>query len=215
MGPIYDPDVAAYVETRARPTDLCLNVGANLGVYTLQFLAWSAPGGRVVAFEPNPAARRVLERHVRYNGLADRVTVEPLAVGGEPARAELWTAGVDGMGRLSEPNPLLATRRVRPVEVEVVTLDEYCRGHRLEPSWILMDVEGFELAALEGASDLVRSRPGLRLVVEMHPDGWRLTGHEPRTARALLDDLGLTAVPLSGQADGLADHGIVALERRP
>src|SRR4051794_11098887 len=72
FAPTYDAAVARYLEGRVRSGAACLNVGANLGVYALQFAHWSAPDGRVYAFEPNPQTASVLRRLVALNGLTDR-----------------------------------------------------------------------------------------------------------------------------------------------
>jgi FkbM family methyltransferase len=208
----YDRPVAEFLRPRVRPGAVCLDVGANVGVYVLQFAAWAGPTGRVVAFEPNPEACAVLARHVRYNRLDERVRFESLAVGAAPGKAILHAAGADGMSRLIEPNAALAGR-TRPLEVEVITLDHYCRAHGLRPDWLLLDVEGYEVAALQGASHLFRDRPELDAVVELHPDVWEASGTSRQEAERLLRDLGRRPVPLTGQADPLAEHGTVYLAR--
>jgi hypothetical protein len=97
--------------------------------------------------------------------------------------------------------------------VPVVTIDGYCAARHLEPDWITLDVEGWELAALAGgAATIARRFRRLGLVVEMHPNAWADTGWDARRARGLLEELGLAAVPLTGQRDAFAEHGIVALE---
>lgn len=73
MGQNYDPAVAAFLRERVAPGSLCLDVGANVGVYVLQFAHWSAPNGKVIAFEPNPNAYAVLKQHVQMNCLSERV----------------------------------------------------------------------------------------------------------------------------------------------
>src|ERR1700678_2446027 len=65
LGHEYDPSVAEFFRTRLRSGQICFDIGANVGVYVLQFAKWLGPSGRVVAFEPNLGARRVLEHHVR------------------------------------------------------------------------------------------------------------------------------------------------------
>ncbi|MET0650787.1 MAG: FkbM family methyltransferase [Pyrinomonadaceae bacterium] len=212
LGQDYDAPVAAFLRERVRPGDTCVDVGANVGVYVLQFAHWSAPGGRVVAFEPNPGARTVLEKHVRYNGLGGRVTVVPAAVSNRAGSATLYAADADGMSRLGEPNRAIAAR-VREVNVETVTLDEYCEGANLAPDWLFMDIEGFEVAALEGARRLIRSRGReMGIVVEMHPDVWDSAGAGCVELENLLDELKLEAVPLTGQQDALGEHGLVHLK---
>lgn len=211
LGQNYDAPVAEFLRERVSPGALCLDVGANVGVYVLQFAHWSRPDGRVVAFEPNPGAREVLESHVRMNGLGERVSVVPAAVGETSGEEILYAAAADGMSRLGEPNKALAGK-VNEITVPVVTLDQYCRANALEPDWLFLDIEGFEIAALSGARELIKSRRGkLGLVVEMHPNVWDSARTTRAGAESLLAELGLRAVPLTGQHDPLGDHGIVLL----
>ncbi len=212
LGHDYDPPVAALLRERVRPGAVCLDVGANVGAYVLQLAHWSRPDGRVIAFEPNPGARAVLERHIQLNGLGERVTVVPCAVGAEGGTATLYAAEADGMSRLAEPNAALAGQ-VKPLAVPVVTLDEYCEKERVTPDWLFLDIEGFEIAALRGARGLIeKRRSALGIIVEMHPDVWGSANTPRPVAEATLAELGLRAVPLTGQRDPLGEHGQVYLE---
>jgi FkbM family methyltransferase len=191
----------------------CVSIGANLGVYPLLLAAWSAPGGAVYAFEPNPTTATVLRDHVRMSDFGDRITVIEAAVADAPGVATLFAAGVDGMSRLGSANPLL--RHTRPIEVRVETLDGYCTRQRIRPDVIVADVEGFEGAVLRGARSLFREGPPPICVVEMHPQAWAPAGTNRDSIARLLADLGVRPVPLTGQADPLADYGHVALEPVP
>ena len=215
LGEDYDAPVARFLRERVRPGAVCIDVGANVGVYVLQFAHWIGPTGRVIAFEPNPGARRVLERHVHYNGIADQVSIVPAAVGEKPGEAVLYAAGADGMSRLGAPNKAIA-ERVAEFRVPVTTLDHFCQVESLIPDWLLIDIEGFEIAAIAGASELIRERRNsLGIVVEMHPDAWESAGSSRAEAESLLASLGLRAVPLAGQRDPLGEHGIVFLSYLP
>ena len=213
LGARYDAPVADFLRQHVRPGDVCLDIGANVGVYVLQFAHWSRPTGRVVAFEPNPVALAVLERHVRFNGLQERVQIVAAAVGASPGEAVLYAAGADGMSRLERPNPALADR-ADPVTVPVVTVDAYCAAEGVAPDWLLIDVEGFELAVLGGARKVIgnRRKPP-NVVVEMHPGAWAWSNATRAQAESLIAELGLRAIPLTGQADPFHDHGLVRLER--
>ncbi|HEX6183919.1 MAG TPA: FkbM family methyltransferase [Pyrinomonadaceae bacterium] len=214
LGPSYDAPVAAFLRARVRPGAVCVDVGANVGVYVLQFAHWSAPAGRVVAFEPNPGARAVLERHVRFNGLEGRVTVVPAAVSACAGSATLYAEGADGKSRLGEPHAEMAGR-ARAVVVPTVTLDEYCAAAQVEPDWLFIDIEGFEVAALSGARGLIKAlgrRVGI--VVELHPNVWHTVGTSRAELERLLEELGLDPMPLTGQADALGEHGLVHLSHR-
>jgi hypothetical protein len=132
-------------------------------------------------------------------------------VGGEDI---LYAAGVDGMSRLGEPNKALV-ESFQEIAVPIVTLDEYCKANGLKPDWLFLDIEGFEIAALSGARQLIeRGRGELGIVVEMHPNVWSSANTTRERAESLLDQFDLRAIPLTGQTDPLADHGIVHLAYR-
>lgn len=209
--PDYDGPVAAFFRERVRPGDVCFSVGANIGVYPLQFAAWSAPTGRVFAFEPNPDTAAVLRRHIRINRIDDRVTVLARAVAERPGTATFHAAGVDGMSRLGEPNPLLSGKTTAII-VEVESLDEFCRREGVVPSIMMVDVEGFEGAVLSGARSLFAGGSPFAAVVEMHPNAWPVAGFDRASFERLLAELRVRLVPLSGQADPLGEYGHVFLE---
>lgn len=212
LGQEYDAEVAAFLRARVKPGALCFDVGANVGVYVLQFAYWSRPTGRIVAFEPNPSALAVLRRHVAFNQLNNRVEVKPAAVGATAGEATLYAADADGMSRLGAPNVLIADR-VTSIAVPVITLDDYCEATGLAPDWLLIDIEGFEIQALIGASELLKNR-ALQMVVEMHPNVWDSAGTKRSHAETILAEFGLRAVPLTGQADPLSEYGLVYLAHK-
>lgn len=213
IGHEYDPHLAEFFASRIRPGDVCFNVGANIGVYALQLARWAGPEGRVVAFEPNPAAMAVLRRHIEMNRLEDRVDLAPAAVSDEAGETVLFTVASDARGRLGAPNPEL-TGRADSVPVAVTTLDHYVASHGVTPDWLLIDIEGFEIRALAGARKLLEGDRKIRLVVEMHPNVWDTAGTSRADAERILAELHLEVIPLSGQADPLGDYGHVFLTRK-
>jgi FkbM family methyltransferase len=189
----------------------CLSVGANLGVYPLQFAHWAGAGGRVYAFEPNPATAAVLRRHVDLNGFSERIRIVERAVSNLPGEATFHAAGVDGMSRLGASNPGL-DGRTAAIAVRVDSLDAFCAAEGVRPDVIMIDIEGFEVAALRGAASLFQGRSPPAVVVEMHPDAWRVAGDDRAGLESLLAEYRVRPIPLSGQADALGEYGHVALE---
>jgi FkbM family methyltransferase len=191
---------------------VCFDVGANVGVYVLQLAHWSGKGGKVVAFEPNPAARNVLRRHVAMNGLEGRVEIVPAAISNAESDLEFYSDGASGQSRLQGANPAIADSATVS-QVHVTTIDAYVERARIEPDWIVIDIEGFEIAALRGAANLISRRRGkLGIVVEFHPNQWAALGESRATVHTLLNGWGLQARPLAGQADVFTSHASVALE---
>lgn len=206
-----EPELRAFIRERVKPGENVLDVGSHVGVYALYFARWTRTG-RIHAFEPNPVTRGALIEHVRLNGLAGSIVVRDTAVSDAIAEKDFFALPFDGMSRLGSENPELAGKTTR-IRVPMTTLDDYCEKEGFVPSWIRMDIEGFEVAALRGARRLVaKHRGALNIVVEMHPNAWKESGETAEScAAALLDALGLDAIPLSGQNDPLRDYGIVHL----
>ncbi|MEN3339566.1 MAG: hypothetical protein V7647_3242 [Acidobacteriota bacterium] len=209
--PDYEADLARILRRRMKPGVCCLDIGAHVGVYALQIARWTAPGGRVIAFEPNAGTAAVLRRHVRLNGYEGQVRVEAAALGRAPGTAVLFGEPGSGLSRLSAPNPD-APSAAAGSDVTIGTVDEYCRTHRLDPDWILIDVEGFEFDVLAGAIATVERRGrAVSLVIEIHPTLWPSTGWTGSTVAALFRSLGRQPVPLVGQRDPLLDYGSIEL----
>ncbi len=134
--------------------DLCFDLGAHVGD---RIRAWSKLGARIVALEPDPVCADLLQR---WYGSQPDITLLQQAVGATPGSGRLY---------VSERNPTLSTlstgwmrdiKRSRQfsqiewestVDVSVTTLDDLIGQYGL-PSFCKIDVEGYELAVLEGLS---------------------------------------------------------------
>jgi FkbM family methyltransferase len=153
------------VLTRATPRGgLAVDAGAHIGYMTLQLARAVGAEGRVLALEPEPEARRALQRNLERNGMADRVTVVPVALGARSGQAVLHVSGGGETSSLAH----VPTAR-GSVEVDVAALDDLLPdAPRVDI--VKLDVEGSEAAALEGMQDLLaRSGDAPVLAVECHP----------------------------------------------
>lgn len=210
LGKNYETQVAHFLSERIKRGSICFDVGANVGAYVLQLAHWTGPTGTVVGFEPNPLAVEVLSAHVQFNGFERIVAIEKSAVGSSSGTTTMFCSDADGMSRLAEQNSLLDS--TEPITVPVTTIDDFCARTGLEPDWILIDIEGFELAALRGATRTIERRRGnLGLVVEIHPDLWASAATTRSDVERFLTETGLRAVPLNGQHDPLGEYGLVHL----
>src|SRR5262249_2129933 len=135
------------------------------------------------------------------------------AVSDQTGTAIFHAAGADGMSRLGSPNPRLLGQ-TRPISVQVETLDRFCHVNGIQPDALMIDVEGFEAAVLDGARSVLTGRDPFPLVVlEMHPSAWPVAGTDRAGVEQLLSRLGIRIVSLTEQSDPFGDYGHVALER--
>jgi len=176
----------------AAPGATVLDVGANVGQYSMLFGQWVGEAGAVFAFEPAPANFEGLVQHIAMNRLESIVTPVKCAVGAQVTTAPLVIAGTGGESRLATDQDTEAAT----VSVPVTTIDTFCGERRLTPGLIKVDVEGFELAVLRGARDTIRrGGSALALFVEMHPSIWPLVGTTQADMLAELDAQALDIVP--------------------
>ncbi|HXG54230.1 MAG TPA: FkbM family methyltransferase [Vicinamibacterales bacterium] len=206
----YEPELLHVLRERLRPGGCLFDIGANLGIWVLHAARLTGPSGRIVAFEPNPSTADILRTHLRMNGIEQQVRVEPLAVGVRSGAGRLFGAVAGaGTSRLGEANRDAPAEHMA-VDVTVTTLDEYCQASGSEPSVVLIDVEGFEQDVLAWGARTIGAQPDVTVVVEMHPTLWGVDG--AGRMQRLLDQLGRTAVCISGQANALSEYGQVLLE---
>jgi FkbM family methyltransferase len=194
-----------------RPGDTVLDVGANLGPYTLLFGQWVGPSGHVHAFEPAPAARDGLIRHVRLNDLEARVTVWPEAMSRDDGTAVFLADGTRGDNRLAPHDSM----PVAGMEIRTTSIDAFCHRVPCRPAMIKVDVEGAELDVLRGARATIAAMgPALALYIEMHPRLWPAFGASREAIEAELARQGLVAERLDGEPDLWNIEGICLRLRR-
>lgn len=138
--------------TAARTAGTILDIGANVGWYSLHF-SRVAPSARIVAFEPMPPIHVRLLEHLRLNG-ADRVVPEKLALQDAEGDGVLYFHAAE-TGATSARNNRGFDGAVREA-VRSTTLDRYCSAHGLEPDLIKCDVEGSEFAVIRGGRETLR-----------------------------------------------------------
>lgn len=142
-------DDALFVLDLLRPGDLFVDVGANVGFYTM---IAGRRGARVEAFEPTPEACAACERGIELNDIRALATVHRLACGAEPGMAR-FTTGHDISNHLAgsdEPG----------IDVDVSTLDAELAEHQASMTMFKVDAEGHDLDVLRGGMVTIeRLRP--------------------------------------------------------
>ena len=170
----YEPGATALVLDALGPGDVFVDIGANSGYFTVLAALRVGPGGRVLAFEPNPVVRRQLAHHVAINGVSDRVSVSDVAIaGGNKDDGQLFVScwpENDGIASLTPSAETVARgglRADRSVQVRVRTFDNWMRATPLPRIDLLkIDVEGAELQVLSGMSETVATLRPRRIICE-------------------------------------------------
>jgi len=125
-----------------RPGMTVIDIGANLGVYSLPLMQLVAPGGRVFAYEPGSEPRGLLQKSAGQNG-STALEVIPLALsdGERPGRLSI--------GPSSELGSLGGAGDSEPVQISSLDLEDARRGWG-SPDFVKIDAEGEEERILRG-----------------------------------------------------------------
>jgi len=158
---------------------LVIDVGANVGFFSLRFAKWVGDGGKVISIEPENRNYDSLVSALRREHLLSRVHALKAVAAAEPGSMFL------------EINPLhpadhKLSRDSTGLPVTAVTLDDLVQNKfYLRLALVKIDVQGAEMLVLQGASDILNtSRPAL--FVELHEEGLRKFG---TSVAAILDHL--------------------------
>jgi FkbM family methyltransferase len=157
-------DDMAFLLHVLRPEDTFVDVGANVGVYTI--LAAKNVGAQVVSFEPIPSTFQNLKRNVDANNAGERVSLMCYGVGEQPATLR-FTASMDAINHVLGPDEQPGNTAV--VEVPVGRMDDLLQGR--QPALLKIDVEGYEWPALNGAKATLASPSLKAIIIELNGSG--------------------------------------------
>lgn len=148
----WDRPVKQVLESVLAPGDVYIDLGANIGYFTLLASRLVGRDGVVVAVEPSVRALRKLTHHLWLNQCGNVLLLSCAA-------ADVWRRDKLGLANESNIGGSSVVAKGTPVgsteSVWLAPLDDLLQGADLRPKLIKLDLEGFELAALRGARRLI------------------------------------------------------------
>ena len=147
-------DEADFIARNIEETDICFDIGANVGYYTL-LLASLAKKGQVHSFEPVPLSFHLLQSNIQINSFGN-VVANCCAVGEEEGERPFAVADDTSFSSFVDTERRTIKNSVR---VSVTTLDTYCREHKIQQIHLMkVDVEGAEGLVLNGARQIMQDK---------------------------------------------------------
>jgi FkbM family methyltransferase len=151
----YEPGLTRYIARQLPPGGTFFDVGAHVGLVTLEVGALRDWNVTVHAFEPNPESASRLQRNALLNADAD-VLVRRTAVGARPGETTITWAPEDSALTATREAAGTAPRGPAEERVPVTTLDVYASENQVRyVDVVKLDVEGGEEDVLEGSSELL------------------------------------------------------------
>ncbi|MDX1417130.1 MAG: FkbM family methyltransferase [Candidatus Promineifilaceae bacterium] len=166
----YEPAVTAQIRRLLNPGNTFVDVGANVGYFTMLAASITGTSGQVIAFEPNPANGELIRLSISENSFERIVTYHQAAVGAFEGTLELLVRGTHSNARLLTDSSYKLPSE-RPLDVPIVTLDQTLST--LDALHVIkIDVEGAENLVWQGMQQVVeRHRPAI--IFEYFPESIR------------------------------------------
>ncbi|HVM32248.1 MAG TPA: FkbM family methyltransferase [bacterium] len=206
---IYEPLETRLLLENLEKGQTFVDIGANIGYYTLLAARQVGPQGRVLAFEPDPDNFKLLQKNVETNGYGN-VALFNQALCDRPGEAKLFLNPRNrGDHRIYDSGDGRAF-----VRVPQIRLDDCLKAFKSPPHFIKMDIQGAEAGALAGMAQTLAASGRLILVAEFGPENLRRFGADPDRFLKDLSGLGFRIREISETRGELQAVDLAELSKR-
>ncbi len=171
------------IREQIKEGDIVIDVGANIGYYTLIFAQLVGKTGKVFAFEPEPKNFEILKKNIEINNY-DNVTAEQKIISDKCEKMKLFVSDSGIVGHRIQKMGNFENF----IEVESVTLDDYMKKLNLDKKvdFIKIDVEGAEPKVLDGAKTILKENVKLKIFTEFNREVIKKYDSDPEDMLLLL-----------------------------
>ncbi len=192
-----------FVNMFLRPGDIFVDIGANIGLFTLIAAQRVGKTGKVYSFEPGIKAFERLQINVQLNQVSNTCCYQ-IALSDRSGKAVMYIANDnrDAWNSLSKP---LSSESAFIENIETITFDEFVEKNQLtgKVTMVKIDVEGWESHVLSGGVGTFSRPDAPVLQVEFTEENARQAGTSCRNLYEQLVGLGYTLFTYDKQSNSL------------
>lgn len=157
-----------FVKELSKPGDIVFECGTHHGLTAILLSNWVGTEGKVVTFEINPRNAQIAQRNIELNNL-ENVTLERKGLGSQETKLKIF----DKSNASVTPSNIVSASWLKNFlygteEAEIITLDNYAKTSSTMPTFLKIDVEGYETEVLKGATEILQTLP--KLEIEIHTE---------------------------------------------
>ena len=207
LGQFKDKGEIGYLLHNLRSGQTVLDIGANIGYFTVLFSRAVGESGKVLSFEPGPLSFALLQANIRVNCLSQSLAFNT-AVGDKNGTIDLFLCRTGESDNRIEGTLSDHADRDR-IEVPIVVIDDFLAEREIAKiDYVKIDVQGAEWSVLSGMRRTIQKNPDIHIILEYAPGGIRATGKEPIEFLTFIRSLGLAifALPEDGPSVEVDDE---------
>ena len=197
-GLIHEEATTNLFKKAVREKDIIVDLGANIGYFTLLAARLTGKEGKVYSFEPEPKNYSYLIKNIKLNNY-DNVLAMQEAVSDKNGRIKLYICEhdtghhtINQYGGIKNYKPNTDNKEIF-IEIDTVTLDDFLRDKEKTVDVIKMDIEGAEMLALSGMEQTIKQNQNIKMFIEFFPLLIKKMGDSPEEfIGKLLKDYGFS-----------------------
>jgi len=172
----YEKRTTELFKEIVRPGMNVIDIGANIGYYTLLAARLVGERGKVFAFEPEPQNYALLVKNIEINDFQN-ITALPKAVSDKTGRVKLF---VDKTEPGAHSIYKVRDSATEAIEVDCMSLDDVFKSDDCPVDFVKVDVEGAEVTVLLGMTKIIERNKNLKILTEFWPTGLIGSGFSPQ-----------------------------------
>jgi FkbM family methyltransferase len=163
LGRPFEPLETEIIRKEIKNGNVVVDIGANIGYYTLIFANLVGKEGKVFAFEPSPDNFALLQKNIEINNYQN-VKTEQIAVSNKSGKTKLYMTINPADNRIYDLHD-----NSDFIEVATIRMDDYFNNYNGKIDFIKMDIQGAEWAAIQGMSLLLKKNKDIKILTEFSP----------------------------------------------
>jgi FkbM family methyltransferase len=170
-----EDDMVQVMKEVIKPGMTIIDCGSNIGFYPLLEEKLLGDSGMVYAIEPDVRNYRLLVKNANINKKGMIKTFN-IAVSNVTGQQKMFVAEQSNLNKLiSSEDDNFPKRHVvdEIVDIETITMDQFCKQQKINVDFVRMDIEGFEVEVFQGMKDIFKnSKSGFMVFLELHPNAY-------------------------------------------
>jgi len=195
---VYEPFETNIFKKQIKKGNIVLDIGANIGYYTLIAAKLVGKDGKVFAFEPDPNNFLLLKKNVKLNNYQN-VTLVNKAISDKSKNIKLYLS----KNNFGDHRIYKSSENRESINIKCIRLDDYFKKINQRVDIIKMDIQGAEWAAIKGMQSLLRKNPNIKIIMEFSSDDLRKFGVNPKEFLDFLANLGFIFYNINEKKDKL------------
>jgi FkbM family methyltransferase len=189
---VWEPYVTNIYKKYAKNSKVILDIGANLGYYTILAAKCIKVGGKIFAFEPVMSNFNLLNKTVINNNLTN-VVMEKIAIGSKNDNKKIYL----NMENYGDNRIYSYGKNCKKEKIKITSLDNYFSKYGGVIDLIKMDIQGYELEAISGAENLLKHRRINIIISELWPMGFSFMKTNWKIYTRLLESFGFRLLEIN------------------